>query len=233
MKIYISADMEGISTTSIFDDCINTFPQYPEHCQAMTQEVAAACEGAIMAGAKEIVINDAHGPASNIDPKQLPDCCRIIRKWSGHPYLAVEGLDSSYDAIMFVGYHSGASSSGNPLAHTISLKFHSVKLNGHLASEFTIYGNCAIREGVPIVYLSGDKQLCQDNQDLYPHLVTTAVKEGFGAANIALSLSAAVKQIRADAEKALRQDFRGPALRLPEHFEVELFYHKQIGRAHV
>jgi hypothetical protein len=32
----------------------------------------------------------------------------------------VEGLDESFDAALFIGYHARASSGGNPLAHTMS-----------------------------------------------------------------------------------------------------------------
>jgi D-amino peptidase len=217
--------MEGIATTAIFDDCIKTFPQYPYHCEQMTREVAAVCAGALDAGATEIVVKDAHGPASNIDPKLLPDHCQIIRKWSGHPYLAVEGLDPSFDAILFVGYHCGASADGNPLAHTISLRFRCVHINGSLASEFSIFSACADREGVPVVYLSGDKQICAAGTQAYPHLVTTVVKEGFGSAIRALSTTEAVRRLRADAAQALRQLPPRQIRPLPEHFLVELAYH--------
>jgi D-amino peptidase len=224
MKIYLSADIEGTATTNIFDDCIETYPQYAYHCEEMTSEVIAACEGAIAAGASEIIVNDAHGPASNIDPKRLPACCKIIRKWTGHPYIAVEGIDSSFDAVMFVGYHSGASSDGNPLSHTISPKFHYMKINGHVASEFMIFSYCAALEGISAVYLSGDKKICDESKTLYPKIVTTAVKEAIGATTIALAPAMAIKQIRADSERALLRDFSHDLLKLPEHFSVEILY---------
>ena len=109
MKVFISADIEGVATTLSHEDCRPGNPNYPYHCDEMTKEVLAACEGAMEAGADEIVIKDAHGPACNIDSKVLPPCAQIIKGWSGHPYLMVEGLDKSFDAALFVGYHGAAS----------------------------------------------------------------------------------------------------------------------------
>ena len=97
MKVFISADIEGVATTLSHEDCRPGNPNYPYHCDEMTKEVLAACEGAMEAGADEIVIKDAHGPACNIDSKVLPPCAQIIKGWSGHPFLMVEGLDKSFD----------------------------------------------------------------------------------------------------------------------------------------
>ena len=75
MKVFISADIEGVATTLSHEDCRPGNPNYPYHCDEMTKEVLAACEGAMEAGADEIVIKDAHGPACNIDSKVLPPLC--------------------------------------------------------------------------------------------------------------------------------------------------------------
>ena len=182
MKVFISADIEGVATTLSHEDCRPGNPNYPYHCDEMTKEVLAACEGAMEAGADEIVIKDAHGPACNIDSKVLPPCAQIIKGWSGHPFLMVEGLDKSFDAALFVGYHGAASREGNPMSHTVSGRPAYIKLNGRICSEFMMFSLCAASLGVPTVYLSGDQQLCEDSQDLHPCLVTTAVKEGTGGA---------------------------------------------------
>ena len=65
--------------------------------------MVAACEGAIAAGASEILIKDAHGSGRNIIAARLPDCARLIRGWSGHPLCMVQELDESFDALMFAG----------------------------------------------------------------------------------------------------------------------------------
>ena len=105
----------------------------------MTNEVVAACEGAIAAGATEILIKDAHATGRNIIASRLPDCARLIRGWSGHPLCMVQELDDSFDAVVLVGYHSKAGSEGNPLAHTLTVKIAQLRLNGEVASEFLLH----------------------------------------------------------------------------------------------
>ena len=65
-----------------------------------------------------ILVRDAHDTGTNLDARALPACAELIRGWSGHPYCMVEGIDSSFDAALFIGYHSAAGRDGNPLSHT-------------------------------------------------------------------------------------------------------------------
>ena len=205
MKVFISADIEGVATTLSHEDCRPGNPNYPYHCDEMTKEVLAACEGAMEAGADEIVIKDAHGPACNIDSKVLPPCAQIIKGWSGHPFLMVEGLDKSFDAALFVGYHSAASREGNPMSHTVSGRAAYIKLNGRICSEFMMFSLCAASLGVPTVYLSGDQQLCEDSQNLHPCLVTTAVKAGVGGALRCLAPSVCSTSVRSASPSGILQ----------------------------
>jgi len=225
MKIFISADMEGISTVTTHDDYTRGTADYPFHARQMTEEVAAACEGAIRAGATEIIIKDAHDEGINIDVNRLPSCAKLIKGWSGHPYGMAEGIDSSFDACMFVGYHAAAGSGGNPLSHTISHKNFSVKMNGRTVSEFMIYSYVAALESVPVVFLSGDKQICEESEELHPAIVTAAVKEGRGASVLSLQPRQACDLIREKAELSLKRDLSLARIVLPEEFDVEICYH--------
>lgn len=224
MKVFISADIEGITTTTFWDETIPTKPGYKEHAEQMTKEVVAACEGAIEAGATEIVVRDAHGYANNIDINQLPSNAKLIRGWSGHPYLMVYGIDKTFDAAIFIGYHSCASRCGNPLSHTESLRPLYVKINGRLASEFMLFSYAAVLENVPTVFLSGDKMLCEDYQDLHPKLITCPVKDGVGAATINYNPKETLKSIKTGVEKALKQDLKNSIPVLPKEFELEICY---------
>ena len=228
MKVFISADIEGIATTTAGGDCSCASPTYVYHCEQMTNEVIAACEGAIKAGATEIVVRDAHGPATNIDIKRLPRCAKPIREWSGHPYSMVEGIDGSFDACLFVGYHNAASRNGNPLSHTFSGKPFWIKINGQITSEFLMYSYAAANEGVPTVFLAGDKQLCEDYADLHPQLVTVAVKEGCGARTMSVHPELACDMIREGAEKALRQNLKTALAEMPKKFNVEICYRSHV-----
>ena len=128
-------------------------------------EVIAACEAASEAGASEIVVRDAHEDGNNLDIWKLPENVTLIRGWSGHPYSMVYGIDPSFDAAIFIGYHSAASSEGNPLSHTESLNPLSVKLNGALASEFLLYSYAAalnqdLRSALPNLPQTYELEIC-------------------------------------------------------------------------
>lgn len=224
MKIYISADMEGVTGVSSWEECESGHRDYPKFAVQMTREVAAACEGAIDAGATEIVVKDAHDTGMNIDISALPEDVELIRRWSGHPYSMVEGLDGTFDALIFIGYHSGAGSMGNPLSHTMTSNFNHILINGEYASEYTIFSLVAAYEGVPVVFLSGDRQLCTDNQAHNPGLKTLGVKEGRGIGIKSMVPTKACRLIRENVKSALKQDLKKAVMTLPERFEIEICF---------
>ena len=108
MKVFISADIEGTAVTATREGCRPGEFEYERSRKEMTAEVVAAAEGARAAGAELVVVKDAHGPGLNILPEELPEYVQLIRSWSGSPEMMVEGLDSSFDAAFFVGYHNAA-----------------------------------------------------------------------------------------------------------------------------
>ena len=144
----------------------------------------------------------------------------------------VEGIDESFDAAMFVGYHSAAGRNGNPLSHTFSAKTTSVTLNGMICSEFLIYSYCCAMYGVPSVFLSGDKMLTEDSQGIHPCLKTVAVKDGYGGFTRCKQPDYACDLIREGAEAALKQDLSKALCTLPSHFVFEVSYkeHTQAAR---
>ena len=225
MKVFISADIEGTTLTTYWDQTRTlTEAKAKPHCQQMTREVVAACEGAIAAGATEILIKDAHGKGINIDINQLPECATLIRNWSGHPLSMAYGCDETFDAAMFVGYHSAAGRNGNPLSHTETTQTTSVRLNGMVCSEFLLYSWACAMMGVPTVLLAGDTLLTEDSKGSHPKLKTVAVKDGFGAMIRCLHPKVACDKIRQAAEEGLKQDLTDAVPQIPEHFVFELSY---------
>ena len=224
MKVYISVDIEGVTGTAHWDEASKGRPDFAEFRDQMTAEAAAACEGAMNAGATEIRVKDAHASGRNIVATRLPKEARLIRGWSGHPFSMVQDIDASYDALMMVGYHSRAGSNGNLLAHTISGSAAHIKINDLLASELLIYAYAAATVSVPLVFVSGDAALCADAESLNPNIVATAVKEGKGGSAISIHPEVALATIRENAESALRGDLSERTIELPEQFAVEITY---------
>lgn len=224
MKIYISADIEGVAGITHWDEANKAHPTYPEFRERMTNEVVAACEGAIAAGADEIWIKDAHSSGRNIIAERLPDCAKLIRGWSGHPFSMVQELDESFAAILFTGYHSKAGDETNPLAHTMSLKVGRISINGQAASEFMLHSYAAATKNVPAVFLSGDKGICADAKALIPGIAVAPVSEGIGPSTISLAPQRAARMIRDGVTTALRNDLAACRLKLPARFALEVKY---------
>jgi len=224
MKIFISADMEGITTTTVWEETTLSHASYPAHAKQMTEEVLACIEGAKKAGAKEIVVRDAHDSGRNIDPARMSSGVTLLRNWTGHPYSMAEGINHTFDAALFIGYHSGASKSGNPMSHTMSDRLVYIKLNGIIASEFLLYSFACALEGVPTVFLSGDRMLCEDSMGLHPNLIVCPVKDGIGSMTINYSTEDTLVSIREQSERALQQNLSKAVVALPAFFELEVCY---------
>ncbi len=229
MKVYVSADMEGIACVSAREE-VNKAEQadYGPARDQMTAEVAAACEGAFAAGATEIVVKDSHWTGRNIDATRLPvreeKTLRLIRGWSGHPFSMVQGLDETFGALAFVGYHSAASRGGNPLAHTLSSRVIArLELNETVASEFLLFSYAGSLVNVPAVFLSGDKALCEEARAVNETLVTVETFEGHGASITSLPPAESSRRIREGLGTALRTK-AGRCLPLPREFHVRVVF---------
>lgn len=225
MKVYISADIEGITGVTHWDETEAGKADYEWAREQMTAEVAAACEGALAAGAAEVWVKDAHDSARNLIASRLPRQTRLIRGWSGHPLMMMQELDATFGALMLVGYHSRMGSGANPLSHTMSGHVTWVKINGVEASECTLSAYTAAMFQVPLAFVSGDQGLCADVIGLNPHITTVAVKEGVGNSTINLHPELAVEQIRAGAAAAVAcaQQCLIP---LPGRFAVEVRFRR-------
>ncbi|HEY5562607.1 MAG TPA: M55 family metallopeptidase [Clostridiaceae bacterium] len=233
MKLFISADIEG--TTGIVNweetDINKAASNY--FCEQMTKEVKSACEAAIEAGADDIVVKDAHDSGRNIDPSKLPSKVRIIRGWTGGPLSMMDGLDSSFDGVILTGYHSAASTCGNPLAHTMNTRNEYVLINDEIASEFLINCFTAALFRVPVLFLSGDKLLCETAKELNENIKVVEVSEGMGGASISINPTLALERIKKEVFDAVKDDYLKYMIKLPEKFKVEIRFrdHSNAYRA--
>ncbi len=224
MKIYVSADIEGVTGIGHWDETQKGHSDYGEFRQRMTDEVAAACRGALNAGATEIVVKDAHGTGRNLIADGLPEEVTLIRGWSGHPLAMVQEVDESFTAALFTGYHSRVGSGGNPLAHTLTGRSYLIRINDRPAAEFLVNAYAVSLYGVPLVFVSGDEALCEDARDFHPGIRTFATMRGLGDSTRSAHPSRSVQGITKGVEEALQGDFSACRITLPDAFRVEIDY---------
>lgn len=205
LKVFISVDMEGIAGVVASEDCSRSGKDYDYFRKIMTHETNAAIEGALAAGAGEIWVRDSHGSARNILPGLLNKNAKLLRDWSGGPMLMMEAIDESFDAVIFVGYHAKAGTPNAIRDHTMSSRsVRDVSINGISMPEAGINALIAGHFGVPVVFVAGDKAICQQAKELFGDVETVAVKKGIGEAALCLHPEVAKEKIRSGVEKALR-----------------------------
>lgn len=179
MKVYISADMEGVSGVVNFRQTGDDQQEYARACAWMTGEVNAAIEGALAAGVTEVVVNDAHGSMRNISLENLNPVAQLI-SGSPKPLSMLQGVDEGCDAAFFVGYHAQVGAAYGTLNHVFSRRVHSVALNGRLVGELGLNAALAGHFGVPVVLVTGDEVLVQEARLLLGDIESVAVKKAYG-----------------------------------------------------
>lgn len=175
MKIYISADIEGIS--GVVDGSFTSEEgyNYQRARELMTGEVNAAIRGLKQQGITDILVNDSHGPMTNILIEKLDEDARLI---SGNKKLLgmMEGIDESYDAVMLVGYHAKHNTSG-VLAHSYNGSvIHEIKINGQTVGEFEFNSLIAGYYDVPVILVSGDDELSRQVKAYNEEIESIVVK---------------------------------------------------------
>ncbi len=204
MKVYISCDAEGIAGIADWDQCLRDKMDYKMGRELMTKEVNAAVEGALAAGAKQIIVNDSHDGMINLLPEELhPEALLLQGRFK--PWSMVEGLDDSFDAAVFIGYHSMAGTQGGMLSHTYSSIATEVRINGRAVGEAELNAMMAGWFGVPLVFLSGDEAAAREIKSFIPNIVTVATKKGLGRrTGLTIHPGVARQQITRGVERALK-----------------------------
>lgn len=231
LKVYISVDMEGIAAIVSREQVSPKGYDYQRARLWMTEEVNAAIEGALEAGATEIVVNDSHGPMTNIIASKLNPKALLITG-SPKPLSMMEGIDSSFDAAIFIGYHGKAGTTASVLDHTYSgSSIYYIKINGIEMPELGINAAVAGYYGVPVVAISGDSAVCKQAKELLgKEVVTIEVKKGIGRyAAKTLTPAKARKLIKEKVKEALlKKDRIKPfVLKPPLKFEIAFLYSYQ------
>lgn len=208
MKVYISVDIEGITGLVSWSQCGRPNGEHYDYAFArrmMTHDLNAAVRGARAAGATRILIKDSHGNSKNLLIDQLEPGVELV---SGHGALTdgmMQGIDSSFDAALLVGYHAMAGTLGGIMEHTVTGGVHRMWINDQEAGEIGLSAGVAGRYGVPLVFLSSDQAGCDEAKAFLPWIGTAAVKEGYGRyMGRVLDPSATGPMIEAGVELALR-----------------------------
>jgi D-amino peptidase len=232
LKVFISVDMEGITDVTSFNET-NPGDDYQYYRTLMTKEANAAIEGALEAGATEIYVRDAHNTARNIIPEMLNENAKLIREWAGSPFSMMEGINNSFSAVIFIGYHAKAGTRDAVLDHTMTGSILDLKVNNVSISEAGWNGLIAGYYDVPVVFVSGDKAICDQVKDLFGEIETFSVKEGVGEASINLHPDISRKMIKKGVTKALGRikDFKPYKMKPPFTIQIDFKNEPQAYKA--
>jgi len=223
-KVFISVDMEGISGISGSDQLSATGAEYNRSRTLMADDVNAAIRGARAGGATTIVVNDSHGSMRNLRLEDLDPAASLISH-NFKRYGMVEGLDETFDAAIFVGYHAKAGSPTGLFAHTGSGVVADVRVNGRSVGEGGLNTLVAMWYGVPVVLVTGDDVAVKQVAEVATAARTVAVKRAINARAAELKPLAQVhREIEAAAHDAVAAAARTKPVRTPL-YKVEVQLH--------
>lgn len=238
MRFYVAADIEGIA--GVVSQCQTLQDGGVEYQRArnlMVREVNAAITSAFDSGATRLVVNDAHGPNTNIAIEDLDPRAELI-SGKPKPLNMVHGVDAGFDGLMFIGYHAKAGTADAILDHTyMSAIAYDIQVNGVSYGEFGLNAMLAGAFGVPAILISGDDKVIAEARELVPEIEAVVVKQAVSrTAAINLSPSAAQERIREGVARAIErlrtspiEPFRPPRGTLT--LEVSFLYSSQADTA--
>ncbi len=223
LKVYISVDMEGVAGVVTADQLVPTGFEYERFRHFMTNETLAAVNAANEAGASEIVVSDSHGNGENLLIEEFPKNVRIVRAWPRHGGM-MGGLDSSFSAAIFIGYHASTTNPKGVRAHTFSSAHYArVTLNGNAVTEGEYNAAYAGAKGVPVIFVSGDDAAVEEIKSRIGNMESVETKKslGFHSAET-LTPAASCDKIYAGVKSAFARlrDFKPYVIKTPVTLEI-------------
>ncbi len=208
MRLFVAIDLEGISGVVAEADTERGGPAAEQARRHMRADLDAVLAGCLAAGAREVVVCDAHDHGRNLDPAGLPEEVVLVGG-SPTPGSMLQGLGPGLDGALFVGYHARAGTAAAVLEHTWNYRVFSAFLGDLEVGEFGLGALVAGHHGVPALYLSGDDKAAAEAEALVPGIVTTVVKRGITRLAAELLPPELVRaRMVADVERALRSPRR-------------------------
>jgi D-amino peptidase len=222
MKVFITCDMEGVAGVCDWDQADSSKPDYAHGRELMVGEVNAAIEGALAAGAKEVIVNDSHGSMTNLLPEKLNRAAKLLQG-RVKPLSMMQGIDKSYDAALLIGYHSMADTQCGSLSHTYTGSIRRAEINGKVVGEPGLNAAFAGYFGVPVVFLSGDEAAVNEIRSLIPGIEAVAVKKAFGRkAILSIHPELAREMVRDGVSRALARRAEIAPLRFDAPFVLRI-----------
>src|SRR5215469_3637170 len=177
MKVFISTDFEGVAGIVDWDQILANGRDYEMGRRLLIGETNAVIDGAAEAGATEFVVNDSHSFMRNLPPDELHGRATYI-SGKHKPLYMMEGLDSSYDAIFFVGYHGSIGASHAILSHSYNPRaIWETRINGRIVGESALNALVAAHHAVPIALVTGDQVTAREARETLPGVECVIVKE--------------------------------------------------------
>jgi len=155
LRIFISVDMEGIGGIGTPAMTSPTGKDYELGRKLMTDEVNTVVGVILQRGPADILVNDSHGDMQNLLHTELDPRVTYIQG-AVKPFGMVEGLDSTYAAAIFIGYHSRAGTPNGFIAHTGTGAVKGLWLNDIEVGEGELNAAYAGSIGVPVIMAAGD-----------------------------------------------------------------------------
>jgi len=178
LKVFLSADMEGVAGIVAMNQLGQPGPDYEWARHLMTAEVNTAIGAAFDAGATEVVINDGHGSHTNLKADEMDQRASLITGTPA-PLGMAEGIDSSFGAVICIGFHARASTAGAIIDHTYTGTITDMTLNGVHVGEYGMSAAVAGYYGVPVVFISGDSAVAEQARSFIPGIETVTTKEAY------------------------------------------------------
>jgi D-amino peptidase len=222
VKVFISVDMEGLAGVVTARDVDSGGPDYPHFRAIMAAETNAAIDGAFRAGATSVLVRDSHGSKENLLPGDLDPRARLLRGVSSGPKNMMEGIDSTFDAVVFVGYHAKAGTPNAILEHTSTGNVVDFSINGVSLPEGGYNALVAGLYNVPVVFVAGDRAVVEQIRGLLGPIDGVAVKEEIGDASNGMSPKQAQDAIRSSVEQAVRNRAKAKPYRMPGPYTMVL-----------
>lgn len=229
MRLYISADIEGIVHVTSAEHVLPGGFEYEAARTWMTDTVLAAVEAAHAHGVHEVIVSDSHGNAQNIRPDAMPDYVQLVRGWP-RPLSMMQGINvGQFDGAMLIGYHTGAMTPGGNFAHNFSGNLRQLVVNGQTFTETSVSAAIAGAFGVPILLVSGDDVYCSEAQRILGAVEAVEVKKAPGRhASLNPSTAVAHERIRTGVARALEHRQRALPFVVDGPLEVEFSFRRHL-----